>query len=62
MAQELNLDDLSEAMRRQQEGQNTGKRLVWDRDTMSFRELNEGEQVTDDQSPINDVSTRPFFA
>lgn len=61
MAQELNLDQLSEAMRRQQEGDNSGKRIVWDKNTMSFRELNDDEQVTDDQSPINDVSKRPFY-
>lgn len=61
MAHELNLDELSHEMRRQQEGQTNGKRIVWDKNTMSFRELEDDEQMTDDQSPINDVSKRPFY-
>ena len=61
MAHELNLDELSNEMRRQQEGQTNGKRIVWDKNTMSFRELEDDEQMTDDQSPINDVSKRPFY-
>lgn len=61
MAQELNLDALSEAMRRQQEGTSNGKKIVWDKNRMTFVELNSSEQVTDDHSPVNDVSKRPFF-
>jgi hypothetical protein len=62
MAQELNLDQLSDAMRRQQEGDNSGKRIVWDKNTMTFKELGNSEAPTDEQSPVNDVSQRPFFA
>ena len=36
MSQELNLDALSEAMRKQQEGNGNGKKIVWDKETMSF--------------------------
>lgn len=61
MAQELDLDQLSEAMRQQQAGNTSGKRIVWDKNTMTFKELENGEEVTDDQSPVNDVSKRPFF-
>lgn len=61
MAQELNLDALSEAMRNQQEGNSNGKQIVWDKNKMTFVELNSYERVTDDHSPVNDVSKRPFF-
>lgn len=60
MAQELNLDQLSEAMRQQQEGK-SGKKIVWDKKHMTFVELNDNEQVKDTQSLVNDVSKRPFF-
>lgn len=43
MAQELNLDQLSDAMRKQQEGNTNGKRVVWDRNSMTFVELNSNE-------------------
>lgn len=62
MSQELNLDQLSDAMRKQQEGNSNGKKIVWDRNKMTFVELGSGEQVNDTQSPVNDVSKRPFFA
>lgn len=61
MAKELNLDQLSDAMRRQQEGNTNGKRIVWDESTLSFQELSAGEQVANTQSPINDVSKKPFY-
>ena len=61
MAQELDLNQLSNAMRRQQEGQSNGKKIVWDKNKMTFVELSGNEQVTDEQSPVNDVSKRPFF-
>ena len=61
MSQELNLDALSEAMRKQQEGNGNGKKIVWDKNTMSFKELGTFERANDEQIPINDVSTRPFF-
>ncbi len=61
MAQELNLDELSNAMRKQQEGNTNGKKVVWDKNTMTFIELNSNEQVRDTQSPVNDVSKRPFY-
>ena len=61
MAQELNLDQLSDAMRKQQEGNTNGKKVVWDKNTMTFVELNSYEQVRDTQSPVNDVSKRPFY-
>lgn len=48
-------------MRKQQEGQNNGKKIVWDKNKMTFVELSGNEQVTDEQSPVNDVSKRPFF-
>ena len=47
MAQELNLDQLSDAMRKQQEGNTNGKRVVWDRNSMTFVELNSNEQAND---------------
>ncbi len=61
MAQELNLDQLSDAMRKQQEGNTSGKKIVWDKDKMTFVELGSAEEPTDAQSPVNDVSKRPFF-
>lgn len=61
MAQELNLDQLSDAMRKQQEGNTNGKQVVWDKNTMTFVELNSYEQLKDTQSPVNDVSKRPFY-
>lgn len=61
MAQELNLDQLSEAMRKQQEGGNSGKKIVWDKNKMTFVELGSYERPADDQSPVNDVSIRPFY-
>lgn len=61
MAQELNLDQLSEAMRKQQEGNTNGKRVVWDKKTMTFVELNSNENPDDTQSLVNDVSKRPFY-
>lgn len=62
MAQELNLDQLSDAMRKQQEGNTNGKKYVWDKNTMTFVELNSYEQPNDTQSVVNDVSKRPFYA
>jgi hypothetical protein len=61
MAQELNLDQLSDAMRKQQEGNTNGKKIVWDRNKMTFVELGSFERVNDTQSPVNDVSKKPFF-
>lgn len=61
MAQELNLDQLSEAMRRQQEGKTNGKKIVWDKNKMAFVELGIFETANDGQSVVNDVSKRPFF-
>lgn len=61
MAQELNLDQLSDAMRRQQEGNANGKKIVWDKNKMTFVELGTFESANDDQSVVNDVSKRPFF-
>jgi hypothetical protein len=61
MPNELNLDNLAEAMRNQQEGKSDGKRIVWDKNTMSFRELGSSERELDSHSPVNDVSKRPFF-
>lgn len=61
MSQELNLDQLSDAMRKQQEGTSNGKRIVWDKNKMTFIELDSSEQINDTQSPVNDVSKRPFF-
>lgn len=62
MAQELDLDQLSEAMRMQQEGNTNGKKVVWDKRTMTFVELNKNEQADETQSVVNDVSKRPFYA
>ena len=59
--QELNLDALADAMRDQQNGKTNSKKLVWDKNTMSFVELDKYDRVTDEHSPMNDVSTRPFF-
>lgn len=61
MATELNLDQLSEAMRIQQEGNTNGKKIVWDKNKMSFVELTDFEYPNDTQSVVNDVSKRPFF-
>lgn len=61
MANTLNLDQLSEAMRAQQEGRSNGKKMVWDKTTMSFIEQDSNETASDDQSVVNDVSQRPFF-
>ena len=61
MSQELNLEELSKRMREQQDGKTTGKKIVWDKESMSFRELAPDEIANDDQSPVNDVSKRPFF-
>ena len=61
MAQELNLDQLSDAMRKQQEGNTNGKKIVWDKNKMTFVELGLFESPTDEQSQVNDVSKRPFF-
>lgn len=62
MARELNLDQLSEAMRKRQEGNKSGKKIVWDKNTMSFVELDTFENPTETQSVVNDVSKRPFFS
>ncbi len=62
MAQELNLDQLSDAMRRQQDGNSNGKKVVWDKNSMTFVELNSYEQANDTQSVVNDVSKRPFYS
>lgn len=62
MAQELNLDQLSDAMRKQQEGNSNGKKIVWDKKNMTFVELNSYEQPNDTQSVVNDVSKRPFYS
>ncbi len=62
MAQELNLDQLSDAMRKQQEGNTNGKKVVWDKNSMTFVELNSNEQANDTQSVVNDVSKRPFYS
>lgn len=61
MANTLNLDQLSEAMRAQQEGRSNGKKVVWDKTTMRFIEQDSNETASDDQSVVNDVSQRPFF-
>ena len=61
MATELDLDQLSDAMRKQQEGSSNGKKIVWDKNRMTFVELQNNEQINDTQSPINDVSKRPFY-
>lgn len=61
MAQELDLDQLSNAMRNQQEGKNNGKQVVWDKNKMTFVELANGEIPDETQSVVNDVSKRPFF-
>ena len=61
MATELDLDQLSDAMRKQQEGNSNNKKIVWDKNRMTFVELQSDEQITDTQSPINDVSKRPFY-
>ena len=62
MATELNLDQLSDAMRKQQEGNTNGKRVVWDKKSMTFVQLNSNEQPDDTQSVVNDVSKRQFFS
>lgn len=62
MAQELNLDQLSDAMRKQQEGNSNGKKIVWDKKNMTFVELNSYEQPNDTQSVVNDVSKKPFYS
>lgn len=62
MATELNLDQLSDAMRKQQEGNTNGKRVVWDKKSMTFVQLNSNVQPDDTQSVVNDVSKRPFFS
>lgn len=62
MAKELNLDQLSDAMRKQQEGNTNGKKIVWDKDSQTFVELNSNEQANDTQSVVNDVSTRAFYS
>lgn len=62
MVQELNLDQLSDAMRKQQEGNTNGKKIVWDRNSLSFVELDNNEQANDTQSVVNDVSKRPFYS
>lgn len=61
MPQELDLDGLSKAMQDQQEGRSNNKKIVWDKNTMTFVELGSNEQANDNQSVVNDVSKRPFY-
>lgn len=61
MAQELNLDELANVMRDQQSGRSSGKKVVWDKRTMTFKTLGAFEQPTESQSPMNDVSKVPFY-
>lgn len=62
MAQELNLDHLAEAMRDQQEGKSNGKKIVWDKKSMSFVELGRFETPDDSDSVVNDVAKKPFYS
>ena len=59
MAHELNLDQLSENMKKTQNG--AKKKMVWDKKKLCFVELGLFEQPSDTQSPLNDVSQRPFY-
>lgn len=62
MAQELLLDELAQNMQNRQNGNTSNqKKMVWDKNTMTFVKLNSYEQPTDTQSPMNDISTRPFY-
>lgn len=61
MAQELNLDELANVMKDQQSGRSGGKKVVWDKNTMTFKTLGTFEQPTENQSPMNDVSKVPFY-
>ena len=53
---------LAIAMRKHQEGNTNGKKVVWDKNSMTFIELNSYEQANDTQSVVNDVSKRPFYS
>lgn len=63
MARELDLDQLSDAMRMQQEhnGNTNGKKIVWDKNTMNFIELNSNEQASNNQSVVNGIGQRGFY-
>lgn len=61
MAQELNLDELANVMKNQQSGNSSGKKVVWDKNTMTFKTLAPFEQPTEGHSPMNDVSKVPFY-
>lgn len=61
MGQELNLDEIANVMVEQQHGRSGGKKIVWDKNTMTFKALNSYEQPTEGQSPMNDVSKVPFY-
>lgn len=61
MGQELNLDQLADAMRKQQEGETDNSNLVWDPSTMTFKELGRNEKPTPQQSPIGVISKTPYF-
>ena len=61
MAQELNLDELANVMKDQQSGHSSGKKVVWDKNTMTFKTLGTYEQPTESQRPMNDVSKVPFY-
>jgi hypothetical protein len=61
MAQELNLDELACVMKDQQSGHSSGRQVVWDKNTMTFKTLGTNEQPTESQSPMNDVSKVPFY-
>ena len=49
-------------MHKQQVGNTNGKKVVWDKNSMTFIELNSYEQANDTQSVVNDVSKRPFYS
>lgn len=61
MPQELNLDELSEEMRQQQDGNPSGSQVVWNPRTMQFEKYNRNEMPDGSMSVVNDVSKRPFY-
>lgn len=61
MATNLDLDQLSEVMRAQQEGNSNGKNLVWDRTTLGFVEQDVSEPERSGQCVVNPAADGGFF-
>ena len=54
MAQELNLNECDNAMNVLQDKLLSAKKLIWDKNTMTFVDYDNFEQPTEDKLPIND--------